>query len=324
MGKNVFGKNPTSETGMLHSETTTPTARGIGQVVAVLPRLVGYVPAGRVALLAVSDRGSVLSVACLDAADVEDQAARVSLRGWLAHLRGSAAVAQVLVIGWRGSAPVRDETTRLVDDLILAGEPVHAWLTDGRSVRPLGPGRGEPVGSLTPDLARAGSAPATDREAVARTWRPAGTAAPAPPSAAQAWSAWERVVTGNADAAAAAHAAGAVADAAFCDQMLTALTGLTPSLLRDPQAHAVAAYREHRDLPERLRASLELLAPVPQTAPFVALCGWVTYLRGSGVATATLLQVGAELDPGNRLLGLLGGYYDAGLDPAAVTRDLSH
>lgn len=309
---------------MLHSENTTPTARSIGQVVAVLPRLVGYVPTGRVSLLAVSDRGSVLSVACLDAADVEDEPARVSLRGWLAHIRGRAVLARVLVIGWRGRASVRDETTRLVDDLILAGEPVEAWLTDGRSVRPLGPGRREPVGALTPDLAGAGPTPATDRDAVARAWRPVGTAAPVPTPAAQAWDAWGRVVTGHADAANAARAAGALADAAFRDQMLTALTGITTDRLRDAQAHAVAAHREHPDLPERLRQALALLAPVPQAAPFVALCGWVTYLRGAGVATATLLEVGADLDPGNRLLGLLGTCYGAGLDPAAVCRDLLH
>lgn len=326
MSENVFGKNPASETGMPHSENTTPTptARSIGQVVAVLPRLVGYVPTGRVTLLPLSDRGAVLSAACLDAADVEDEPSRVSLLGWLVQVRGRAAVARVLVIGWRGNTPVRDETTRLVDDLILAGEPVEAWLTDGRSVRPLGPGRREPVPALTPDLAGVGPAPATDREALARAWRPVGAAAPVPTPAAQAWGAWERVVAGVADATDAGHAAGALSDPAFRDQMLTALTGITPGLLRDPQAHAVAAHREHHDLPERLRQSLALLAPVPQAAPFVALCGWVTYLRGAGTATATLLEVGADLDPDNRLLDLLGACYGAGLDPAAVARDLSH
>lgn len=302
--------------------STTPSKLRTGSFIAAIPRLMGYIPTGRVVVAMIKrDGGALQGMATVDAVTDEQAAAAA------AALRRNAAPCDeplvVLVIGWRGKRSMRGDTVRLADQMTLAGfDVIDQITTDGRRYRRMHRGEGDrPVAAAIGPVAQMGQTPRATREDAVSAWESTGTITPQPAATeADGIQAWHAVLNGQPTAEQISHAAWALTNIAQRDRILVALTGM--DLIDEDlgQARTLTAYRDQQDLLPNLQQAINQMQPGSATAlPMLTIAAAVAFARGDAAAGPLTDQI-TETDPHQRyrLAALLVTTIRAGLRPTAL------
>lgn len=291
-------------------------------LVAALPRMLGYIPRGRIAVAMLAGEGKAKTLSTVAAVDHRADAALSARHLVQAVQHLDPAPTQVLVIGWADDAPVDAATVDLADALVFEGvEVVQTLVVDraGHGLRDLSTGvvRLAAKPEQVEGIDQLGPAPVGDRAALAQMWRPMGVLTPT--DHRLSWvKCWEAVLWGEATNAQIEQAAHALNDPAQRDRILIALTGLALGETDLGDAAALVPLRvTTKEGAEVLRDVVTRLAADRDSVPMLTLVLGITWTVQHG-AQGVLAEQVERLDPhGTHHLGvLLCKAITAGLNPA--------
>lgn len=287
------------------------------EFIAAVPRLLGYVPVAKVVVALVArDTGRVQVVAACEArSDGEVYEFATALQRAACDTPVAA-----LVIGWRGSAPIRSATTRVADILVLTGLEVRCQVTtDGTRYADLT--RRHPsqvVAAQVGPVAQVGTAPHASRADAVAAWTPAGSVTPVEDH--RAMRLWADLLDGDTSADTVARAAYALDVIAARDRVFAALTGLDIGVEFGGAEH-LTAYQRRPQVLDTLRAAVVQMQYGPVALPMLTLATGVAYSHGSAAASL-LTDVIEQIDTVGeyRLADLLTTAIRAGVSPVPLFR----
>ncbi|NYJ76477.1 hypothetical protein [Allobranchiibius huperziae] len=255
-----------------------PLRTSLAQLIAVIPRQLGYLPTDRIAVVALDAQSQLLATCSADATG-EDAAHLFAAQAHAPLVAQGAA--SYIVVAFEDAASLRHELATVAADLSTDQTTVVAALRVAGGVIHHQDGSTENIPELPEALTSMGAQPTGDREATRLSWLSIGGLAAAD-HGLDPIAAWCAILNQEATPEQIEQAAHAATDVTLRDAIIFALTPEAARRTDDhPAQRILDTARSTPDIVEALRAAVSYLDDGPDAVPMLTVVLIAVWTRGS-------------------------------------------